>query len=82
MVRLDIKVTMLQLLEPVLYLYTSLVYMIYLTTINALRTVVFALVNGLLYMYRACKMQKPYTYVVLWLTVLFIEKSGIFLRIS
>ena len=75
---------MLQLLEPVLYLYTSLVYMMYLTTIklNALRTVIFALVSGLLYMYRACKMQKSYTYVDLWLTVLFIEKSGVSLRIS
>ena len=82
MVRLDIKVITLQLLEPVLYLHTSLVYMIYLTTINALRTVIFALVNGPLYMYRAFKMQKSYTYAVLWLTVLFVEKSGISLRIS
>ena len=76
------SLTMLQLLEPVLYLYTSLVYMIYLTKINALRAVIFALVNELLYMYRTCKIQKSYMYVVLWLTVLFIEKSGISCRIS
>ena len=82
MVRLHIKVIMLQLLEPVLYLHTSLVYMIYLTTINALRAVIFALVNELLYMYGTCKMQKSYMYVVLWLTVLSIEKSGISPRIS
>ena len=56
---------MLQLLEPVLYLYTSLVYMIYLTTINALRAVIFALVNELLYMYRTCIIQKSYMYVVI-----------------
>ena len=53
------------------------------TTINALRAVIFVFtVNGLLYMYRTYKMQKSYMYVVLWLTVLLIEKSGISLRIS
>ena len=75
---------MLQRLEPVLYLHTSVVNKIFLmTTINALRAVIFVfIVNGLLYMYRTSKMQTSYMYVVLWLTVLLIEKSGIFLRIS